>query len=825
MLCLSLLFAFQTSGQTPVANLTCGYTYGNTPAPSWSSILNGSGTVVIDSGLGIDDQNYMNNAFPSGFTFDFNGTLYTSFNISANGFIFFGNTDPGAITNPISNNTAAYSGAISALGANIQAHSSASNTPQILVQTTGTAPDRILTIEWMAFRPQGNSGGFCPIVGFNDWNRYDCQIKLYENGGTNSNVIDIIHKDQNPICINSNGLSAQVGLRGATNTDFRTRSRSGNTNNNNTTEGTSNTDVISHGASNYFNSDTRMRYTPGIQPAAIEGDQEVCLEDGISLTEGNNLLTATYQWYASPANTPIGGATSQTYSANPGIGSYSYYVTVSNASGCLRVSPVYTVNVIACGTGVNVTATAGSGGSISPSGTTSYELGNTPTYTFTPDCGYEVTSITVNGVGQPIANSYTFPALQASATIHVTFSLKAEVCNGIDDDCDGTIDNVPNLEECQVCEDGELMTLPTLTWYQDADGDGFGNNAVTIQDCEQPIGYVSNNSDCDDTDEEITDTCMFTITSSASAGGVISPSGQTSVETGSSQTYTITPDCGYEITNVLVNGNSVGVVSSYTFSNVEANQTIEVVFTIKAEICNGVDDDCDGTIDNVPNLDECEICQEGELVTLESTIWYADMDEDGHGDANNSITDCIQPDGYVLSNNDCDDSDALVWLAKPIEIVLSLNPNNACTTTLPFQLGTVDPANGVWGGTGVNDGMFNPAQAGAGTHTITYFVQGDGACWLSASASATMTVNVCPNVGEFNQDEITLYPSQTSGRLTVNGSGLISATMMDMHGRLIETISLMGNQILDITHFAVGVYLIKVESQNQIEIFKVIKVD
>jgi len=877
--------------QTPVSNLTCGYTYGNTPAPNWTSILNGSGTTVVDSGLGIDNQNYMNNAFPSGFTFDFNGTLYTSFNISANGFIFFGSIDPGVITNPISNTTAAYTGAISALGANIQAHNGATDTPQIMVQVSGTAPDRIVTIEWCAFKAQGNSGGFCTFVGFDDWNRYDFQIKLYENGGVNSNTIDIIHKNQGPICIDSNGLSAQVGLRGATNADFRNRSRNGNTNNTNTNEGTSNTDVISHGASNYFNSHTRMRYTPGIQPAVIEGETEVCVEDGISLTEGNNISSATYQWYTSPDNTPIGSANTQSYSVNLGLGSYSYYVSVSNAGGCLRVSPVYTVNVIDCGGGISITSSAGAGGTISPSGVVSYEAGDTPTYTFTPDCGYEISSVTVNGSPVAIASSYTFSPLVSSGTINVSYTLKTEICNGIDDDCDGSVDegllttyyadadgdgygsdvsttqacsvpvgyvsiggdcndnnnsinpdaveicngvdddcdgNIDNgivLSECQICDEGNLIDLPIIDWYQDADGDGFGNASISIADCLQPDGYVSNSTDCDDTDETITTVCFNVIVSTAGTGGSITPLGQTNVNQGNNQLYTITPDCGYEIVDVLVNGNSIGAVDSYTFENVQADQTISVTFSLKAEVCNGLDDDCDGITDNVPNLSECQICQGGELVNLPTSTWYADLDGDNHGDASSAVEDCVQPDDYVSSNDDCNDTDALIWLAKPAEIVLELSPNEACTVDPAFALGTVSPEGGVWSGTGVSNGNFSPSTAGVGVHTLTYFVPGDGECVLAASASATMTVEICPGVSEESKDEITIYPNQTTALLIVNGKALVSATMMDLNGRVIDTVSLIGNRIIDISAYSSGMYLIKVDGQNISEILKVIKVD
>lgn len=60
--------------------------------------------------------------------------------------------------------------------------------------------------------------------------------------------------------------------------------------------------------------------------------------------------------------------------------------------------------------------------------------------------------------------------------------------------------------------------------------------------------------------------------------GSISPSGWTSVRHGWDQTFTITPDKGYAVAKVLVDGKSVGSVKSYTFKNVTKDHTIEVVF-------------------------------------------------------------------------------------------------------------------------------------------------------------------------------------------------------------------------------------------------------
>jgi hypothetical protein len=70
----------------------------------------------------------------------------------------------------------------------------------------------------------------------------------------------------------------------------------------------------------------------------------------------------------------------------------------------------------------------------------------------------------------------------------------------------------------------------------------------------------------------------YTITASAGENGSISPSGSVVVNEGDSQTFTITPDAGYEIADVLVDGNSVGAVPTYTIENVTADHTIHASF-------------------------------------------------------------------------------------------------------------------------------------------------------------------------------------------------------------------------------------------------------
>lgn len=73
-------------------------------------------------------------------------------------------------------------------------------------------------------------------------------------------------------------------------------------------------------------------------------------------------------------------------------------------------------------------------------------------------------------------------------------------------------------------------------------------------------------------------TTTYTISATSGTGGTISPNGNVSVAAGGNQTFTITPSSGYAIDRVTVNGTSVGAVSSYSFTNVQANGTIAASF-------------------------------------------------------------------------------------------------------------------------------------------------------------------------------------------------------------------------------------------------------
>jgi hypothetical protein len=146
-----------------------------------------------------------------------------------------------------------------------------------------------------------------------------------------------------------------------------------------------------------------------------------------------------------------------------------------------------------------ITAAAGSGGKITPEGSVAVSKGLSQTYTITPNSGYQISSVAVDGISVGSVSTYTFSNVAANHSIAVSFK-----------------------------------------------------TAVS--------------------------TTSYSISAKAYANGSISPSGTTTVNSGGSKTFTITPKNGYRISSLAVDGVSVARVSTYTFSNVAANHSIAVSF-------------------------------------------------------------------------------------------------------------------------------------------------------------------------------------------------------------------------------------------------------
>ncbi|MFH1468088.1 MAG: MopE-related protein [Pseudomonadota bacterium] len=198
-----------------------------------------------------------------------------------------------------------------------------------------------------------------------------------------------------------------------------------------------------------------------------------------------------------------------------------------------------------------------------------------------------------------------------------------ETCNGVDDNCDGTVDEGVGT-----------------TFYLDSDGDGHGNPAATTEACTRPDGWAAIGDDCDD-DEP-------------------------SVHTGANEVCNgVDDDCDGEIDDSPVDirtwyadGDDDGY-GDESRSVAACTQPVDwvglggdcdddeaAVNPAATEICNGVDDDCDGAADGPDSAD--------------AATWYEDADADGYGEAGTAVVACDAPTGFCATDDDCDDSEATV---------------------------------------------------------------------------------------------------------------------------------------------------------------------
>jgi hypothetical protein len=182
----------------------------------------------------------------------------------------------------------------------------------------------------------------------------------------------------------------------------------------------------------------------------------------------------------------------------------------------------------------------------------------------------------------------------------------------------------------------QVVTQQQVTYFADSDGDGYGDAANSIAACVQPAGYLTNSSDCNDTNSLIhpgaTETCNN-----------LDDDCDLAIDEGVTFTYFTDADSdgfGDPMSSVQACVQPMG----YVANNSDCDDTNASINPTAAEVCNGVDDDCDSMTD--------------EGVT---SIYFADIDGDGYGNAFSSVQACTQPSGYVIDNTDCNDGNGSVW--------------------------------------------------------------------------------------------------------------------------------------------------------------------
>ncbi len=254
--------------------------------------------------------------------------------------------------------------------------------------------------------------------------------------------------------------------------------------------------------------------------------------------------------------------------------------------------------VISAFLGLSITASAGSGGTISPSGVTPLDPGGSQVYTITPLSGYHVKDVLVDGVSVGAVTGYTFSNVTVSHTIAASFERNPAIT--VTNPATGlwalggkrvvswTLSPTVKVGSFRVwatpAAGGTTRAVSTTvvpvvanqtayslecTWNLPA-----GDWKLSVYYYDGAGAFKAQNS----VKPVITAAVAFTITATSTSSGSISPVGVVTLLPGGSQVFTIAPSAGYHAVDVLVDGVSQGPVTSYTFTGIAADHTIAASF-------------------------------------------------------------------------------------------------------------------------------------------------------------------------------------------------------------------------------------------------------
>ena len=216
-----------------------------------------------------------------------------------------------------------------------------------------------------------------------------------------------------------------------------------------------------------------------------------------------------------------------------------------------------------------ITAVAHGGGTIDPSGAVKVEEGKDQVFTIQPYEGFEVKEVFVNGESVGAVTEYKFEAVRADASIEVFFAEK----EAVQADKTKLNESIAAAEELlKHAEDYVSEDVQNLMEVLDAAKAVAADPAVTQETVDAAQNALDAAMNIAPIQKE------FAIMAAAGEGGSITPCGTVKVERGMSQTFAIQPKEGYVISDVLVNGQSVGAVAEYTFCDVNADANITALF-------------------------------------------------------------------------------------------------------------------------------------------------------------------------------------------------------------------------------------------------------
>ncbi len=214
-----------------------------------------------------------------------------------------------------------------------------------------------------------------------------------------------------------------------------------------------------------------------------------------------------------------------------------------------------------------IAASAGAGGSISPAGSAAYPSRATALYTITPAAGYHIADVLVDGASVGSLPCYTFDPLGKNHTIAASFARRAPSYT-VAASANGGGRLTPSGTE-KVAQGGpvrfSILPDPGNRVALSVDGVSIGpREQFTFADLRQ--------------NHTLEAVFACTIRATAGFGGAVSPAGEQVVPYGGNQSFAITPQPGYAIASVQVDGKDRGAAPAQAFAKVTASHTLHVKF-------------------------------------------------------------------------------------------------------------------------------------------------------------------------------------------------------------------------------------------------------
>ena len=382
-----------------------------------------------------------------------------------------------------------------------------------------------------------------------------------------------------------------------------------------------------------------------------------------------------------------------------------------------------------------------------------------------------------------------------------TCEATTEVCNTLDDDCDGLIDEgVKSI------------------FYGDSDGDGFGVPEITILACSAPEGYADIIGDCYD------------------ANPAIYP-GNTEICNGFDDNCTGSVDEGLLITFYADNdGDLYGDpadfellcegIAGYVEDNTDCNDANNLINPGATELCNNIDDNCDGNIDEgldvtvtISASGPTTICQ-GSNVTLSAThngdaVQWKKNGVNIAGATSVSLLVNATGNYTCMAYSDCDTSTSSI-----ITVTVNKNPKAIISAGGPTEFcagGSVTLTETPSGGCTYQ--WYKGAAPIPGATATTYVASttGNYKCRVTKTATGCYKISnpiavlvTCKEGEELTSNNISIYPNPTSGQLNISTDIVVSVIKIyNNSGAVVQQINNWHGESINVSQLASGVYYIQ----------------